>query len=253
MKTTYIIIFIVAIVIFFLIRFIRRRRYNYAKAKGRHGEKQVAQELTLLPDEYTIFNDVYILENGKSTQIDHIVLSPYGIFVIETKNYSGWIYGGEKAQYWTKNMYGRKYPFYNPLLQNYSHVKALHSLFGFPMQYFIPIVVFTDYATLKGNYPRHNVINIGDLNILIKTYQNVVFREDILAAAINKLTYSSFKTSKTVSNHEAQVKANIESQRRDIMEGVCPRCGGSLVHKEGKYGSFWGCSNYPKCRYTLKR
>ena len=121
------------------------------------------------------------------------------------------------------------------------------------MQYFIPIVVFTDYATLKGNYPRHNVINIGDLNILIKTYQNVVFREDILAAAINKLTYSSFKTSKTVSNHEAQVKSNNESQRRDIMEGVCPRCGGSLVHKEGKYGSFWGCSNYPKCRYTLKR
>lgn len=159
MKTTYIIIFIVAIVLFFLISLIRR--YNYAKAKGQHGEKWVAKLLMLLPDEYTIFNDVYILENGKSIQIDHIVLSPYGIFVIETKNYSGWIYGGENAQYWTKNMFGRKYPFYNPLLQNYSHVKALYSLFGFPMQYFISIVVFTDHATLKGNYPHHNVINLN--------------------------------------------------------------------------------------------
>nr|WP_313978828.1 topoisomerase DNA-binding C4 zinc finger domain-containing protein [uncultured Prevotella sp.] len=37
------------------------------------------------------------------------------------------------------------------------------------------------------------------------------------------------------------------------MEGICPRCGGSLIHKEGKYGSFWGCSNYPKCRYTLRK
>ena len=251
MNIIYIIIFFTAIVILYLVRLIIR--YNYAKLKGKRGERQVAKTLMRLPNGYTIFNDVYILENGKSSQIDHVVLSPHGIFVIETKNYRGWIYGNEKDQYWIKNMYGTKYQFYNPLLQNYSHVKALQSLFGFPMQYFISIVVFTDHATLKGNYPHHNVINIRDLNSLIKTYQKVVFREDVLATAINKLTYSSFETSETVSIHQAQVKANIKSQRRDIMEGICPRCGGSLIHKEGKYGSFWGCSNYPKCRYTLRK
>lgn len=251
MNNIYIIVFFTAVVILYLVRLIIR--YNYAKLKGKRGERQVAKRLMRLPDGYTIFNDVYILENGKSSQIDHVVLSPHGIFVIETKNYRGWIYGNEKDQYWIKNMYGTKYQFYNPLLQNYSHVKALQSLFGFPMQYFISIVVFTDHATLKGNYPHHNVINIRDLNSLIKTYQKVVFREDVLATAINKLTYSSFETSETVSIHQAQVKANIKSQRRDIMEGICPRCGGSLIHKEGKYGSFWGCSNYPKCRYTLRK
>ena len=206
-----------------------------------------------LPNGYTIFNDVYILENGKSSQIDHVVLSPYGIFVIETKNYKGWIYGDEKSQYWIKNMYGTKYQFYNPLLQNYSHVKGLQALFGFSSQHFIPIVVFANAAKIKGNYPNHNVINVSELISTIEAYQKVVFTEDVLATAINKLTYSSFETSETVSIHQAQVKANIKSQRRDIMEGICPRCGGSLIHKEGKYGSFWGCSNYPKCRYTLRK
>ena len=251
MNNIYIIVFFTAVVILYLVRIIIC--YNYAKIKGKYGERQVAKRLMRLPDGYTIFNDVYILENGKSSQIDHVVLSPYGIFVIETKNYKGWIYGDEKSQYWIKNMYGTKYQFYNPLLQNYSHVKGLQALFGFSSQHFIPIVVFANAAKIKGNYPNHNVINVSELISTIEAYQKVVFTEDVLATAINKLTYSSFETSETVSIHQAQVKANIKSQRRDIMEGICPRCGGSLIHKEGKYGSFWGCSNYPKCRYTLRK
>ena len=251
MNIIYIIIFFTAVVILYLVRLIIR--YNYAKLKGKRGERQVAKRLMRLPDGYTIFNDVYILENGKSSQIDHVVLSLHGIFVIETKNYRGWIYGNEKDQYWIKNMYGTKYQFYNPLLQNYSHVKGLQSLFGFPSQYFIPIVVFTNAAKIKGNYPNHNVINVSELINTIEAYQNVVFTEDVLATAINKLTYSSFETSETSSLHKAQVTANMTSWKKAIQRGQCPRCGGSLVYRVGRYGKFWGCSNYPKCHYTLKK
>lgn len=251
MNIIYIIIFFTAVVVLYLVLLIIR--YNYAKIKGKKGERQVAKVLMRLPDGYTIFNDVYIVENGKSIQIDHVVLSPHGIFVIETKNYRGWIYGDEKAQYWIKNMYGTKYQFYNPLLQNYSHLKGLQSLFGFPLQVFIPIVVFTNAANIKGHYPNHNVINVSELISTIEAYQKVVFTEDTLAAIINKLTYSSFETSETSSLHKAQVRANITSRKKTIQKGLCPRCGGSLVYKVGKYGEFWGCSNYPKCHYTLKK
>lgn len=62
-----------------------------------------------------------------TTQIDHIVVSIHGIFVIETKNYKGWIYGNSNNEYWTQNIYGNKYSLYNPLLQNKNHIKSLLS------------------------------------------------------------------------------------------------------------------------------
>jgi hypothetical protein len=60
--------------------------------KGKYSEKLVYKKMLQLPDEYTIFNDLLFESNGHSTQIDHIVVSPYGVFVIETKGYKGWIY-----------------------------------------------------------------------------------------------------------------------------------------------------------------
>lgn len=53
--------------------------------KGKYSEKLVLKKMLQLPDEYTIFNDFLFESNGHSTQIDHIVVSPYGVFVIETK------------------------------------------------------------------------------------------------------------------------------------------------------------------------
>ena len=227
-------------------------RIFYAKIRGKCGEIRIARILKHLPDEYTIFNDVYIQERGKSVQIDHIVLSPYGIFVIETKNFSGWVYGGEKSAEWTQNIYGTKFRFQNPLRQNYGHVKALQSLFGYPIQFFIPIVVFVGGASLKGYYPNHIVIYKKQLLKTIGQYQNIVLRDDILYSAINRLSYSSFETTETSSIHIKQVKKDIKEKNAKIRQGICPRCGGSLIYRKGKYGAFYGCSNYPNCHYTLK-
>lgn len=105
----------------------------YLKSKlavisGLIGENFVARKLrTLDPTEYKVFNDVLLLSNGntRTTQIDHLVLSVYGIFCIETKSHSGWIYGSADQEKWTQVFYRKKYRFYNPLRQNYAHTKAI--------------------------------------------------------------------------------------------------------------------------------
>ena len=76
-------------------------------SKGRIGEQRVAHILGRLPkDRYRIINNLLLrTSSGGTTQIDHVVISEYGIFVIETKFYKGWIYGGESSEYWTQNNY----------------------------------------------------------------------------------------------------------------------------------------------------
>ena len=101
------ILFVVASVVF---------RILQPRIKGYLGEKSVATILSLLPsDKYKIINDLLIEVDGRTIQIDHLVVSIYGIFVIETKNYKGRITGSDNSDYWTKNMFGNKYTFYNPI------------------------------------------------------------------------------------------------------------------------------------------
>ena len=101
--------------------------WNRPNRRGTRGEKTVALRLRSgLPPEYLILNDVYLpLPDGTTTQIDHIVVSQYGIFVIETKSYSGWISGDEKSAQWSQSIYRNKSRFQNPLRQNYLHICAL--------------------------------------------------------------------------------------------------------------------------------
>lgn len=97
-----------------------------------------------------IFNDVVFENNGKKSQIDHIVVSDYGIFVIETKNYKGAIYGAGNKTYWTQYLGKKNFKFYNPVKQNQGHIYALeHILKGLMPLEFISIVVFTERAKLK--------------------------------------------------------------------------------------------------------
>lgn len=137
----------VALLAFFI--FLARNR---AKIKGRIGEINVASRLNLLNhDEYKILNNVILqTKNGGIVQIDHIIVSVYGIFVIETKNYKGWIFGNENAENWMQVIYKEKNQFRNPIKQNWSHVYALKNLLAdFPNAKFIPIVVFTGSGILK--------------------------------------------------------------------------------------------------------
>jgi len=96
----YLVLLIVLVLIFNLFR---------PKINGFLGEKSVSLILSRLdPTKYKILNDVMLQINGRTTQIDHIVISNYGIFVIETKNYKGWIVGKEFDIYWRQVIYKRK-------------------------------------------------------------------------------------------------------------------------------------------------
>lgn len=240
---------LILIISFFLIAVLYR--FNRAKIIGNIGEKKVSLRLHLLQDEYKIFDDVYLDINGCSVQIDHIVVSKYGVFVIETKNIKGWIFGGDNSEYWIKNMYGKKYEFRNPLKQNYYHVKMLQTLLQLSQNNFIPIVVFLKGATLKCN-TSSNVISFGRLNRTIKRYNEIILEDEEIRRILMILTEYNIKDRKYKKAHVRKVKDNISVRSRKVKSGVCPRCNGVLIERKGKYGRFLGCSNYPDCTFTSK-
>lgn len=111
---------------------------------GELGEHKINIQMDQLPKECRSLSDL-LLPNPKSrtgyAQIDHVVISPYCLFVIETKNYNGEIKGGRTDQQWSVS---NRYKMYNPLKQNYGHIKAIESLIkGVATVKFISMVSFT--------------------------------------------------------------------------------------------------------------
>jgi len=223
--------------------------------KGKIAEKMVHYKLMQLPEEYHVIDDVLFMSNGRSTQIDHIVVSPYAIFVIETKGYKGWILGGENSEYWTQIIYKRKSTFYNPIHQNDGHIRFLKFLLkDLGSVPFVPIVVFNNEAELKVYVDTHIVVNHCCLKDAILQYKTPAISQEIKEKIIS-LIESNSKTLEKGATREHKYNAlrkQYDSQNK-IQHGICPRCGGMLVERCGKYGRFHGCSNYPKCTFTLNK
>lgn len=222
-------------------------------SKGALGEMRVAHILKKLPEEsYTVINNLLIQNHGHTSQIDHIVISVYGIFVIETKTYKGWIYGGEKSEYWTQNIYGNKYQLRNPIHQNYGHIKALKNiLHEYPDIPYISIIAFSRQASI-GVSSDTPVLYWNQILPFISQFQNQVLTERQTHIITGLLLASNKDSKKNRKEHVQTVRRNIQMREEAIDSGKCPRCGGYLVRRQGKYGTFYGCSNYPKCKFTLK-
>ena len=226
----------------------------WRRSKGRRGEKKMAALLALLPkDKYKVINNLLLQSGGHSTQIDHVVISVYGVFVIETKYYKGWIYGGENSEMWTKNVYGHKYELRNPLWQNKGHIKAITKVLDDPG--LIPIhsiVAFSRQARLKIDKSLP-VMYWGQVVPYIKRYKEPVMSEVYVNEIYRTLLSANVEDKDARKQHVKSVKQN--KQRRDmaVASGRCPKCGGQLVLRKGQYGRFYGCSNYPKCTYTLNK
>lgn len=121
-----------------------------AVRKGELGEYKIDIQLSQLSKDYMYLSDLLIKNPKSSTgysQIDHIIITPYGLFVIETKNYQGTIYGGKNKKTWLIN---GKFKMMNPLMQNYGHIQALKNFIEDKyQQYFISLVSFTKRCTFK--------------------------------------------------------------------------------------------------------
>lgn len=226
----------------------------FGPSKGKIGERKVSNKLNWLPrDKYIVIDDVILPTPRGTSQIDHIVVSIYGIFVIETKFYKGWIYGGEHSEYWTQNVYGEKHQFYNPILQNEGHVRAARRVLAeFEPLDIIPIVAFASTADIKMDIRESNVVYWHQLRRFIRRYRKERHTWKEVKAICNKIYDARISPSrKTEKQHLNDVRAAQLQKEKTIKEGHCPRCGGQLTLRQGQYGRFYGCSNYPKCTFTL--
>lgn len=180
---------------------------HVAIRKGEIGEYKINIQLDQLPKEYKYLSDV-MLENPRSitgySQIDHIVITPYGIFVIETKNYQGTIYGGKGRKQWYVN---GKFKMLNPFIQNYGHIKALKVLIDKKFHNnFISMVSFTKRCTFKIDIDLRK-INSDDLIVYDVELSDFINRK----VAVLKLTNkdSLIQTEEISSVYKAIQEANI--------------------------------------------
>jgi restriction system protein len=219
--------------------------------KGLLGEGFVksAARLRLPTEIYHSFHNVTLRTDDGTTQIDHIFVSRFGIFVLETKNMQGWIFGGEHQAEWTQRIFKETFKFQNPLRQNYKHVKTLEALLDVPSETIHSVVVFAGDSTFKTPMPA-NVTSGGGFISYIKSFNETVLSEAQVHSALSQIHMRRLEpTRKTHREHGRHLK----SKTAPTAERLCPQCGSNMILRKAKRGSnagnqFWGCSTYPRCR-----
>ncbi len=219
--------------------------------KGVFGEflVRIAAWWRLPTDVYHPLHNVTLPTPDGTTQIDHVFVSRFGIFVVETKHMKGWIFGGEHQPKWTQKIYRKTISFQNPLRQNYKHVKALEAMLDAPAEIIHSIVAFTGESTFKTPMPA-NVTHGGGYVRYIRSFQVPVLTDAQVGEAIAAIESGRLvATRATHRQHVAQLKS-----RSDPDAGRrCPKCGSEMVLRTVKRGAnvgkrFWGCSGFPACR-----
>ncbi len=131
---------------------------------GRYGEYLTYKHLKKYEEQGAklLFNVYIPKENGETSEIDVMMIHKKGIFVFESKNYSGWIFGNETQKTWTQVLpagKGRshKESFYNPILQNQSHIRHLKAFLGESIET-KSIIVFSERCTLKNIQVKNRIM-----------------------------------------------------------------------------------------------
>lgn len=242
------------IIILFAVLIVVKQSIN-GKINGAIGELKVSGALRLLDQSrYKVINDVVLNIGNSTTQIDHIVISDYGVFVIETKNYKGFIIGNEKRDYWVQFLYSKKEQLYNPIKQNAWHIKAIQNLLiAYPNLKFHSIIVFTSKANVqvkRSSESEIEIVNEYQLISTIKKHKVVHLSEQEKQNIYNKIIHANIKDSYDEGEHVRKIQERIATYQQRLLENKCPKCSSELVSKKGKYGEFLGCSAYPRCNYT---
>lgn len=225
--------------------------------KGRRAERQVARVLRGAGRKSVVLNDLLLPSSGdRTSQVDHVLVSERGIFVIETKSLAGYISGSRHSQYWhQQHADGSITSFYNPLLQNESHIRAVRRVLpAWQAGCFISVIVFTDAREIdvaSGYYSEWIVTDKDHLLSEIMHHDRILSRDQIREAA-NALRRANITSASARRQHVSFVKARAQEVTRSISHGVCPRCGAPLRRRSSQAGEFWGCSRFPDCRFTCE-
>jgi ribosomal protein S27AE len=223
------------------------KRATKAQLKGWGGEvkTKLTHGLLLSPKKYHTFNNVLIpssTSSGGSSQIDHVIVSVYGIFVVETKDRGHWIFGNENDRQWTQVHFKQKRRFPNPLHQNHGHIMALKALLGLDVEVFHSLVAFWGADEFKPKRPDKVVTSIPEYYDYFTHKRQVILSQEQVDAVVQQLTI--LKSETTSADHRTHVET-LKQQRR------CPKCGAILAERlPGTDKAFMGCSRFPRCRYT---
>lgn len=242
--------FLVAILVFVLL--LLRSVSRVAERRGRQGERYVAHQIQKYVRKFPLSQDLHdlILQTPDgTTQIDHLIISPFGIFVIETKNLSGWIFGDENNSSWTQVLYKKKYRFQNPLRQNFKHQKAVQKLLQVESRNLHSVVVFAGSNTFKTERPR-NVVSLRQLVPYLKLFNQPIYDH-------KKIERLAYVLRKHIHDNPTTLSEHIQNVEQNQRNPKCPQCGEPMVLRTAKKGNnagskFWGCSNFPRCRRIRK-
>lgn len=219
------------------------------KIRGWFGEKKTSfyMWLSLNAKVYRRFHDFIIPAKNGTTQIDHLIVSPYGLFIVETKNRKGWIFGSERQQKWTQSLYGENYSFQNPLRQTFRQKKILSEFLGLNESIIRTVIYFVSDCKFKTQLPP-NVIK-SRLGKYIKQFDTTVLSSEEVHQIAGVLEQHMTESSLTTRDHVRSLR------KRHSSTTVCPKCSSKLVERTAKKGptaglKFLGCENYPKCGFT---
>jgi len=196
--------------------------------KGKVGESlvNVAARLFLDKSRYHLIKNVTLPTEDGTTQIDHVLVSEFGVFVVETKNMRGWIFGGPEQRFWTQKIYRSNHKFQNPLHQNYKHVKTLQALLGLGDHQIHSVVVFFGDSTFKTPMPANVTQGLGYVRY-IKSRQEEVLSPAQVQEIRDKVAAGRLKASFATDCAHAQHVRELVAERY----GEEPRRSGRPVLK----------------------
>ena len=237
-----------------------------AESVGKEGEYEVARKLNKLPaDDYFVLNDLMVTDaRGITTQIDHVVISRFGLFVIETKCYKGWIFANPQNRFWTQSLYagGRgwiarseKHRFQNPIKQNWRHIYVLSERLKLPLKCFVNVVVFCGGASFKTAVPD-NVMRANDVASYIRSFDKPLFDRDRSVQIFDSVCKLFLSVTKEQRENHVHLLHVLHDTTFVVHAGKtprCPLCGAAmrLRHRRSDNVPFYGCSNYPQCHGTI--
>lgn len=148
--------------------------YETMTDPGRKGEYLIYRYLERLDGQHKLLTNVYLPKgDGTTTEIDLIMISETGIYVFESKNYSGWIFGDEDSRNWIQSLKGgKKYRFYNPIWQNKKHISHLKNHLGLGSEVFRSYVVFSERCELKKMFVRSPEVKVMNRNVLTREIEH---------------------------------------------------------------------------------
>ena len=209
-----------------------------------------------------VLHDVLIDGNdGFTSQIDLVLIGNKGVYVVEMKMFDdAKIYGDTLKTKWNYYKHGKKYEIYSPLKQNQKHIQYLKNLlndFG-DIPVFSIITMICDDFKIRGENGENTIICNSLPAMERAIYKIAEGKPEVLDDIKKQEIYDYIKTNQHIGrearqDHTQRVKAYKENLEEMEKKKICPYCKVELVLRSGKNGEFYGCRNFPKCRYTLKK